>query len=203
MVWHEQNIEWLFRILVAAGTFLGITAILQLYFEVSIFVPDYTALIHHHETRAVGTFTNASEYGLVLSVFILIGGLLYTRTQDAVPRLVLLGCLALMVVGLVLSQTRAPWLGAVVSLAFVCLYDKKVQSLMITLAVFTTASVAIALPFLVDFASLSLRLMDVQPIFNRLAVWVASLNMMIQNPLFGIGFGTDTFTESLHEYALK
>ena len=61
----------------------------------------------------------------------------------------------------------------------------------------------IALPFLVDFESLSSRFMDIKPILSRLAIWAASINMMIQNPFFGIGLGRDSFHELLHEYLVN
>lgn len=202
MVWEEQNVQSLFKWFVFAGAFLGVTSVLQIYMGIDFFIPDYMALIHHHETRAVGTFTNASEYGLVLSVFILIGALMYTRTQGTAPGLILLGCLFLMAVGLVLGKTRGPWLGALLSLTFVAFHDKKVRPLMITLAGLGVISSALALPFLVDIDSYYARLIHLDPILNRFAIWAASINMMIQNPILGIGFGRDTFTESIHEYAI-
>ena len=200
MVWHERNIEFLFNMFVVAGAFLGVTALLQVYFGVTAFIPDYMVLSPGHDVRAVGTFTNASEYGLVLSVFILTGALMYKRTEGTLPRLAVLGCLFLMVVGLILGKTRAPWLGALLSLAFVALFDKQVRTLMLTLTGVVVASIAIVLPLLADIESLISRLTHIQPILGRLGVWVASINMMIQNPILGIGFGRYSFSESLNEY---
>lgn len=203
LTWNEKNIQTLFTILIVAGTFLGVTAVLQIYFGVTAFLPDYMVLGVNGQGRARGTFTNASEYGLVLSVFILIGSLVYARTKNIIPRLLLLGCLAVMLVGLFLSKTRAPWLGAIVSLAFVALFDKRIQPLMLTMTGIGVLASAVILPFVIDLDSLMSRVLEVRPIFNRLAVWAIGINMMIQNPVFGIGFGKDSFKEAIPDYAFN
>jgi O-antigen ligase len=203
LIWDQKSIGILFKILIVAGTFLGITSILQIYFGVTAFIPDYMDLGINGRGRARGTFTNTSEYGLVMSAFILIGGLVYARTKNLTPKMLLLGCLALMLVGLFLCKTRAPWLGAIVSLAFVTYHDKRIQPLMLTMAgIGILASTAI-LPFMIDFNSIISRITDVVPILNRLSVWGAGLNMMIQNPVFGIGLGRGSFGGLIHEYAFN
>lgn len=201
--WSEEKIELLFKFVIAAGAFLGLTSILQLFLGLSIFIPDYMTLGLHTQERALGTFTNASEYGLVLSVFILIGIFMYTRTKDLMLKILLMSCLALMAVGLILSKTRAPWLGALLSLAFIFLYDKRVRPLLITSTGCATLIGIIIAPFVLDLDSFSTRVLEITPILNRLAVWIAALNMMAQNPILGIGFGKDSFKNIISDYAVN
>lgn len=203
--WTERDIQLLFRLFVVAGVFLGITSVLQLYFGFNVFMPNARVgeLIIHYEERAVGTFYNAVEYGMVISVCIILSVFLYSRTQDTMARMGLLFCLLCMLIGVILSKTRAPWLGTILSLALIGFYDKRARPSL--LFFFTSGFIVsiIAIPFLIDISSLSARLQNFGPIAQRVVMWTTGLKMMIYNPFLGIGFARKSFAQAMPDYVVS
>lgn len=192
IMWRPADIYFLFWSLLGVGVFLAFTAILQLFMGISIFVPQYMEVVHS-ESRATGTFSNASEYGLVMNALLLIGIYLYLTVTDRLGRVLVLLSLFLIMGGILLSETRATWVGVACSLLVIYLFDHRVRPMLTVAAVLASVTAAVALPFFLDSETIYHRVTELSPIYNRLAAWATGLNMMLQHPLLGIGFGNGTF----------
>jgi O-antigen ligase len=44
------------------------------------------------------------------------------------------------------------------------------------------------------------RILDPGPLYNRLALWATAANMVLHNPLLGVGFGRTSFAEHAPDY---
>ena len=197
--WRERHIELLFYLWLVAGVFQGVIGGLKVFFGVTTFAPTYWGAIH--PDRATGTFSNASEYGAVLSIMLLLALFLYTRAREILHRAALLTAMLVILGGILLCKTRAPWVGLVAALAFVYFYDPRTRPVLIVGTVFSLVAAAVYLPFLIESGLAGERIGELGPIANRLTLWLTSINMAIDNPILGIGSGATAFTEAKFDYA--
>lgn len=202
LVWSRQQLSQLYWGLIAIGLFLAMTAVLQKFLGITWFVPKYMAVIHS-ETRATGTFSNASEFGLVQSALLIIGLFVGSRAKDSLVRIFVFACCLVILGSVILSETRAPLVGLAVSMAYLFARDRTIRPLLTFLAAIGGLVGMLVLPLVIDWVSLMERLTELSPIYNRLALWVAAVYMAVSNPLVGIGFGRDAFNAAWLDYAIS
>ncbi len=200
--WSREQLTKMHWAFIGVGIFLAMTSIAQQFLGITWFVPTYMKVIHN-ETRATGTFGNASEFGLVQSSFLIIGLFVGSRAKDKLLQALAFGCCVLMISSVVFSETRAPLVGLALGLAYLFVADRTIRPLLIFLGVFGVLAGMVILPLVIDLQSLTERLTDIGPIYNRLALWVSAIYMAISNPLVGVGFGRHAFHQAWLDYAIS
>ncbi len=201
LIWGATPLRWLAWCLVGAGTFLAFTAALQVLLGFMTFVPTYMEVIHS-QTRATGVFNNATEYGMVLNACLLFALMLYLRTRDGLSRALLLLASVAMVGAILLSKTRAPMVGLLLSLGYVFMHDPRARPLLRRALVLACLAGVAAAPFLLGSEVLEKRIADPDPIYNRIAGAATALNMVVHNPLLGVGFQQQAFGENREKYQI-
>ncbi len=196
--WTQKDIFpmlWLFSFI---GFLLGMIGLLQHFFNVSVFTPKYFEVIH--TDRATGTFANATEYGVVLVTFFLLTLFLFTRSARNDKKLILIIFGLFQIAGILVSKTRAPWLAAVVVSGYVFLIDKRTRIPFSLMLGVSFLSLPVVLPMLMKSGFIGERVMEMSPIYNRLALYATAVNMTVHNPILGVGFGRYAFIDAKREY---
>lgn len=193
LVWSKADILRLIDIMLVVGIFMTGQAIVQYFFGMDIFVPNYLEVPHAAEGRATGTFANSSEYGAVAATILLLGIYRYSVTKNPLTKALVISSLAIICIAIFLSKTRAPWLAVAMSVVVIAYIDKKVRTMIIFNGISGVIVAIILLPFFVDLNSIQERFTSLIPIYNRVATWVSGISMGLQNPLLGVGFGSAGF----------
>jgi len=199
--WHGDKARRFLWLMAGAALFLAATAPLETMLGVTWFIPQYLDVIHVLK-RATGTFGNSASYGAVMGALFLLIGLLYVNTRSAVQRGALAALLLVVLAAIVLGKTRAAWLGLVVALVVVYFKEPASRGLLGLLGALGAIAAIVVLPLLLASQGLQDRLVDVAPVYNRIASTAAALNMMVQNPLTGVGFSRAAFGQNRGAYAM-
>ncbi len=187
------------------GALLGVVSIAQYVFGLRIFDATFIETQHQGEAfeRAVGTFGSSWELGLVTALCGIIGVCMLTQARSAPGRVVIAGMIGATLVGLALCLTRAPWLSFVLGLGALCLFDTAVRRFTIPFVILGAVLGFIAAPIVMSSPEVAYRLTDISSILNRVALYVTSINMSIQNPLFGVGLGVTSFVKESSDYIIN
>ncbi|MBI1398045.1 MAG: hypothetical protein GC151_18885 [Betaproteobacteria bacterium] len=197
--WTDDRLSFFVRMLTLVGIFLGLVAILQIFLGVTAFTPKYLVVIHTGD-RATGTFGNAPEFGMVAASLLLLAAYQSGRERDALLRAGYVVAILLMAAAVVLSKTRGVWVGLVASMAVLYVLDRRSRPLLGALTVVGGLAITAVLPYLLTQQGLLARIYDVDPIYNRLAGWATAVNIMVHNPLLGIGLSRYGFGQQKNEY---
>jgi O-antigen ligase len=122
------------------------------------------------------------------------------RARDAMLRALLLIVAAAMLAGVLLSETRATFVGLAASFAFLFFADRRLRPYLALCVALAIVAAIVALPLLLDTEVFNRRIGQVEPILNRLAGWATAFNMVLHNPLFGVGFERGAFGAHTNEY---
>jgi O-antigen ligase len=193
MDWTEQDVVRLLRLLTGAGCALVAIGILQYFLHISWFTPKSFEVVH--EGRTTGTFANAVEYGSVLSGMALLTLAQFSISRSPVFRMVLLGICGAMVVGAIIALTRSPLVGLTAGLLVIYVRDRGIRSLLTVGAVVGATAAVFVLPLVMDMESLTARFEEMEPIYNRVALFATAGNMIASAPLLGVGFGRYAFSD--------
>jgi O-antigen ligase len=192
--WSDTGLRALLALLTITGIFVASIGILQSQFGIHVFTMNYQTITSGHVTRAYGTFSSAHTYVATLFIFLTVTLLQFNLYKDALMRFVLLAAMAVITVGIVLGETRAPWLGA--ALGFIIIFVKHPQArplmllgglagLIIGMGVFI-----VMIDHLDSFIS---RVTNLGTLAGRIATWATAINMISDQPVFGVGFGDAAF----------
>lgn len=190
----EVEIETSLRLLVIAGAISSFIGYLD-YFHVVTLNPLVSGL------RLVGTIGNAMFTGSFLAMCILPAIFLLLRA-DRKWRIILAGCLVLLVPALVLTQARGAWIGLATALLLV----GAVSAVRVKKPAYLSSGVAVLVVMLVAiFFSPSLRGRATNLVSGRdgtvgarLVYMQAAVNMFKERPL--LGWGTGSFQYLLTQY---
>jgi len=206
--WTERQTNLLFRWLLVAGMYLAVVGGLQLFLKMQFFYPKYLQPILEFdgvtgviEQRASGVFASPNEYGLVMATLLILAVFLFARSTDGLARTAYILMMLPLLAGLAICKTRAPWLGAMAGLLVIYVGDRRVRWLFLTGAMLGMIGFLAALPYLINSGLLQFRILDFEPMYVRFAAYTTALNMIVHNPLTGLGFGPAMFTASKPEYA--
>lgn len=202
LAWTPQRVRQFLALLGAAALFLALTAPLETLLGIRWFIPTYLDVIHVL-LRATGTFGNAAAYGAVMGSLLLLVALLCTTTPPGGWRLWWLAVLLAVLAAIVLSKTRAAWVGVAAGLAVVFLRDARSRPMLGLLAAGVALAAVVAVPWLLASRGFEERVLDTAPIYNRIAGSGAALNMMLSNPLTGVGFTRAGFGLHRGQYAVE
>lgn len=201
IAWSERGIRTLLAALTLTGFVMAVMGMLQGFFNIDFFTQEYQTVTHGHIGRAHGAFTSAETYIATLLIFLILTLYQYVIYRDALIRFGLIVAMLAMVIGIVLGGTRGPWMGAALALLIIFVRDRSVRPLLVTCGAIVVTVAAVV--FVVMFSQLGLfvnRVTDTYTVNNRLTLWATALNMVADNPLFGIGFGADAFAMHKSEY---
>jgi O-antigen ligase len=196
---EERHARWLLGVLVTLGAVLAGIGLVQYLTGMTLFMPK--RFEHIHDDRITGTLGNAVDFGMVIAAGLLAALLQLRHAPRARTRVVLLAAAGLIVVSIVLTKTRSVWLGALVGLGTAAAYDRRLR-------VPLCAAALLALVIGLGLAawrsdrgsdggeeSIAARLLSREPIYNRVALAATAVNMILERPLLGWGFGRYTFIE--------
>jgi O-antigen ligase len=197
--WTEQGIRILLVSLTVTGVVMAVMGILQALFDVTLF--DVKNVTQGHTERAYGTFANANTYIASLVVLLILTLFQFNLYRDGLARAALLATMLLMMAGIVLGQTRAPWGGAALALLIIFARDREIRPLLVVGSAIGAIIGAIVLFLMLDeLGKFTDRIGNLETLATRLAVWATSVNMIVHNPVTGIGMGVDTFWNNKPEY---
>lgn len=193
-----RNVDWtpalvktcLFALLFVAA-YQVMAGFAQYLFDLYIFHPQRFTL--QHTDRLTGSFVNSLPYGILMSIFFFLILFLYLYSKDQLLKIGLMALAVAVLLCIVLSKGRGAWLGLMVGCAYVFLYCPRIRPVLGPATVVACLGGPLLLPFVVDLSELSSRLTDAAPIFNRVALYATSFEMIKDRPWFGFGFGMDTF----------
>ena len=190
--WRPENMDKLFITLAITGAVTGIVAIVYSATGVNLLEPTWIETNPEHAERATGPFANPTEFGGVALIGMVAGiwvlrGAHRGRIAWVVPAIVLsLACI-------LLSQTRAVWLGALISICMLAYYDRRVLKFVFGPAILAMAATAVLAPFVLGSGQFQERFSEVSPIYNRLTSLTTAGNVISDFPLTGVGFGKKEF----------
>lgn len=196
---QDQVNRWLY-IMMFVGVYLFATGLLQIFLDMHFFYPHYLSPPAVAD-RASGTFVNPNEYGMVMTTFILLGMLLYIRSRDRLMRVTWIGLMMLFGIGLLLCKTRAPWMAAFFGILFIFAREQRSRALISTGFFIGVLGLLAVLPWLIDSGVLRERVFFLESLYPRLSSYLTAINIIIQNPFVGIGFGPQVFIDAKPEYA--
>ncbi|SCY56907.1 O-antigen ligase family protein [Microvirga guangxiensis] len=196
--WTETDVLRFLRLLTIAGLGLFGIGVLQFFLGIKWFTPTSFEVIH--EGRTTGTFANAVEYGSVLAGIGLLTLAQLVTTQNLLLRLALLFSFGIMVGGIVICMTRSPLVGLALGLLIVFLGDRRIRPLIAAGGAFGVLAAAAVIPLVLDVDALLYRFSELEPIYNRVALFMTATNMIENFPVFGIGFGRHSFSDAKNAY---
>jgi len=184
------------KFIILIGCYLTFTAIFEhfriewLVFPKVILDPAFGI----HFGRARGPFLQAAVNGTVLGfVFVASFYFLSRRRSRIIWRFFSFLLLMLTPLAIFFTYTRAAWLAAllafVVSGIFIFKEKGKIFAA-VSLALFIVVASSTAFFLSNDTVSFAIkRTRAEKPIYDRLNLYIASLNMFVHHPFFGVGFG--------------
>jgi O-antigen ligase len=183
---------------VIAGAYLAILGIVQYFTDITLLAPEgFERLM---EERASGPFINAEEYGAALSIMSIGSIWLFSLEKSDIKKFIIVISLLLQITAIMLSLTRAVWLAFAVALVFISYFIPRYQKTMRFLA---AAGVVALVGFVLLGSNNSVvaeRSTDLGPIYSRLTLYGTALSTAIQRPVFGYGFGTETFYQASRDH---
>ncbi len=210
--WTRRQVQIAFVV-----TAIGVAAFLVAVGFVQALV-DWTFLVLEryrdvHSNRARGTFPNAVDYAYLLGILLPVVLMVRVYSRRPWARALLLVCAGGVIEALLFSRLRVIWMALPLALLYLAAVNPPIrrQALLAALALLTVIALAALDIDLGRFAeptgavvqrgsSVAERMMDGEPIFNRVAVYATALNMIAHRPLLGFGFGAHTFQTARDPY---
>jgi O-antigen ligase len=199
--WSDRGLKIVLATLTFTGVFVAVIGVLQSRFGINLFTMNYQTVTAGHSARAYGTFSNAHTFVATLFIFLTITLLQYNIYKDAFLRCILIFAMAVIAIGIVLGVSRGPWIGA--ALAFLIIFVKHPRARPLMLIGGLSALFVGMFLFLlwIDYLDgLINRVTNITTLQGRAAVWATAVNMIANNPLFGLGFGSEVFALHKAEY---
>lgn len=177
--------------LVGLAAIVGSFGVLQQFVGMGL-LPN-TGYVVTSEERSFGTLTGPSEFGIVVTVGFFAALLVLPDTRAPARRLLLFGVLAVCLAAIVYSKTRGVMLGLFVGLAVVARHDARLRRPILVASIVGVLLLAGAWSFLAQTDLVRYRLLELSPVYNRIALSATALNLASDAPLLGHGFGRYVF----------
>ncbi|MEJ2862408.1 O-antigen ligase family protein [Actinomycetospora flava] len=189
--WEDESREFLFRVFAVLGIYLSIVSIGQLSGIPSLVWPSYILdpNVGIHIERARGPYVESVANGLMLSysAAFAVGVALVDRSR----RWRVAGGVvaALCAVGILLTLTRAIWLGAAAAAIAATILIPQLRRLALPGAVTLILAVGLVYTFVPGVSEgAEARAEDEYPVWDRLNTNSAGARMLESNPVAGIGW---------------
>lgn len=201
----SEKREGFIKFIMLIGLYLVCTAFLEHFHINRLIWPRYILdpSFGIHFERARGPFVQAAANGAVLG-FVLVGSfyfLIKTKVKNT-WRLISLTLFILTPVAIFFTYTRAAWLAALAGFSLIFLFalrQRKLSSMAVI--VILCVGLFIGLGFFLSHDAdplASQRALDKSPVYDRMNLYIAMVNMFKEHPIFGVGFGK--FTEFSKDY---
>ncbi len=177
--------------LVATGAYLSITAVCEKLGLGALTFPTYidNPAVGLHYGRSRGPFAEAVANGLALYACAVAGTIAFVVWRRAWPRAFALAVTALSTVGVLLTVTRAVWLGAVVATVLVFAAAPRLRRFLVPTVAAGAILAAGALAFIPGLSQqASDRQNDQSPIWERKNSDAAAARMIAARPVLGFGW---------------
>jgi len=201
LVRDVRDVRWLLWTLVLSGLALAATGLLQFIGGVAWFDSDRYKMVHGN--RAAGTLSSAVEFGLVVNFACIMALVMLNRVRGGAVSLGLAGIGLTLLVAVVLSKTRAVWIGFMAGVGVVMASERRLIRPIVVCASVGGLMAMVTIPFLIDLESMNQRLTELAPIYNRIVLTGTALNMFQQHPIFGLGFGQAVFLQEKSSYVVS
>lgn len=197
--WSGRELTRLSWVLTTMGAYLAVSGLVQYYLDVTVLLPTYLK-VDPKIDRATGSFVSQVEYGAVLCLILLLTWFLYVRARDGAARALLLASMGLMVAGVAACRARAVWVALAAAVATVILARRRRRGRTASGPVIVALALALALAFLTERVRFEERALDWHPILSRIALYSTAVNLVVHNPVFGLGWNREAFKENRSEY---
>ena len=181
--------------LVAVGLYLAVTSFFEALGLTALVLPHYIsdAAIGIHQGRARGPFLEAVGNGIAIYITfvaaVIAAGTWTARWQRGVAIVTAVLCVA----SLLFTLTRSVWVGSAVATLVTMLVHPRLRRWLLPVAVSAAITVAASIAVIPGLAGkVQARESQQGPVWDRLNLSRAALNMAEARPLFG--FGWDRFT---------
>ncbi|MDP8229686.1 MAG: O-antigen ligase family protein [Candidatus Gorgyraea atricola] len=184
------------KFIVVLGAYLCLTAFFEHFNVHSLIWPKYILdpAVGIHFERARGPFLQAAVNGTALG-FVLTSSFFFILKPDSKSswRHLSWVLLALAPIAIFFTYTRATWIAGIMGFTAIMLFamrHKKKIFLIITIALCLLT--AVSLFFILDDDTMHVaarRAGNENPVYDRLNLYIASMNMFMDHPVLGVGFG--------------
>lgn len=192
---QRQRLLWL---ITGIGVTIALVAVVHHYTGSTFLRPTRYEVTH--EGRATGTLSSAPHFGLILALSLFPAIFLLLRCRTLRAGLLLAGAIGVMLLAIYLGKTRATYVGLLVGLGATSFFDRRVKRLVIALLLTIALVLVVGWSAVIESEFVQQRILDPYPIYNRVALAATAVNMIVHNPVFGIGFGTGSFAAHRAEY---
>ncbi len=192
----ERDRRVLLYVLLALGTYLGVTALVETTGPTFLVVPHYISdpALGIHFGRARGPFLEGNANGLALFACAVAAAMWAATSASRARTSVARGLVVLCVLGVVLTLTRGAWIAAAIGMVLALLCTQRSRRALIPVLAVGSLMVVVALAAIPGLsASANSRLNDQRPIWDRENSDAAALRMVAKHPLFGFGLGEFPF----------
>lgn len=188
--------EWkiVLTMFVVLGTYLGITAMMEVAGKWSLVFPRYIAdpNLGIHFGRARGPSLNSASLGIFLTSCLWCGWLLLPQMRQRWQQLAILAVLPLMALGVLLTYTRSTWIGLAASGLVVALVQmpRRWRPTALLAAVVGGVLVAgVSWSYIVGLEREGTAAESHHSVDQRQSFAYVSWQMFKDYPIFGVGFG--------------
>ena len=159
--------------------------------------PSLMGIIQLTAFRYVPIDINPNIYGSYLCVFIPLFFAMVINKYESKYFLFIVAILIFSILGLIVSNSRAAYLGVGISILVLSMFKKK-SRLIILIGTVLALLIYFSVPFVHQFSDLVLRI-DNDPTSGRVVVWGSAIKILTHHPIWGIGLGNeiDTIYENL------
>jgi len=204
---NSSKREGFLKFIILVGVYLSFTAIFEHLRINKLIFPKYILDTDFgiHFGRARGPFGQAAVNGTVLGfVFSAIFYFLFNSDKWKMWRLYSMLLLVITPLAVFFTYTRAAWLGAVSSFTIISLviFRQSWKVFAVIAIIFFIVAFFVA-PFFLDYNTMAFaheRMHQKSPVYERLGLYAAYINMFISNPIFGVGF--TKFSDNAPDYFL-
>jgi O-antigen ligase len=198
-VWGDRELTRLLKVLFGVGLYLSAAGLLQYHAGITVFLPTYLKLDPEMD-RAMGVFTSPVEYGAVLGILLLVTLLQYVRARDALARAFLLAGMGVLAAGIAASRTRAVWIAVAAAMVVIWIKDRRGRAPVAVGALLGGLWLIVSSVLLGLDLRVRERILEAEPLYNRVALYSTAINIVVHNPMFGLGWGPRSFADAKRDY---
>lgn len=195
IICRERELRFIFKFFAILMVYYAIQSIAQ-HFRLEFLVwPKTTLDLHyglHHTGRSRGPFLHPPLFGQIMAMLIPVQFYLFYRFRSKFSRGSIIVALALSIVGLFYTYTRAPWVATMAGFLVLAILRPRYRQFIVGAGIIAAVAVFFGMARMVEQDSEFVhdRLTNIWTIKNRLAAMSAALRIWRDNPLFGAGFFT-------------
>jgi O-antigen ligase len=200
---NEEKIKKLFNALLIIGIYLTFTGIFE-HFNLTALVFPRTIMDPYkgiHFGRARGPFLQAEINGTILGMILVASVYVVLHKRRRLSKIFYIIFTSLIPITIFFTYTRACWLGFISSILVVPLFYQRLRK------IFLSGFFIVFIITILNWSNVTSPdrtvggVTAMNPVYDRINVGAASLDMFINKPIFGFGF--NTFASVYSDYFYK